>query len=166
MRRLVVAPLVLWIACEPAPPSPKPTPREQLDFKSLPVPLPARGYALETSGIGGSDLEIIDSDARTFRVIVQGPNNEHLDRTVQLDEATARRLDLLAAHAWHEVPHGDMPSATDIMQDLFIVDHDDAFHLRGYPIEAKFERDHTGRPLASDLVIEVMDLALRVRDAK
>jgi len=30
--------------------------------------------------------------------------------------------------------HGAMPDAQDLTQDLFIVDHDDAFFLRGFPI--------------------------------
>ena len=151
-------PLLLLVACETASTSSKPTtPRAKLDTHELPVPLPARGYAVQTFGIGGVyDLDIVDAETRTLRVIVHGP--EPSDRTIQLDAAKVQELDAMADRAWHETQHGKMPDAMDIVQHLYIVDHDDAFHLRGSPIESEY--GPTGRPEASKLVVAISKLAM------
>src|SRR6266545_4258368 len=146
--------LLLLAACEAARPT---TPRAKLDTHELPVPLATRGIAVMSSGMGGVyELASVDSDARTLRVIVHGP--DAVDTTLQLDAAQVRRLDDLAARAWAEIPHGPLPDAHDITEDLYIVDHDDAFHLRGYPIHERGAP--TGRPLAGELVGAILDLAL------
>jgi hypothetical protein len=161
MLRLL-APLVLLVACESAP-TRETTPRAKLDTHALPVPLPVRGYAVQSSGIGGAfETIVIDSDARTMRVVIHGARG--VDRTVALEDAELQRLEPMADAAWHEVPHGNMPDAHDITQDLFIVDHDDAFFLRGYPIQDQGGHAHTGRPRASDLVLAMYKLANPILD--
>jgi len=153
MSRLVAVLLVL-AACETARPT---TPRAKLDTHDLPIPLAARGIAARASGIGGVyELVSIDSDARTLRVIVHGP--DPVDTTITLDAAQLARLEGLAARAWSEVQHGAMLDANDIVEDLYIVDHDDAFHLRGFPLHERGAA--TGRPIAAELVGALFELAL------
>ena len=155
MTRLVAILLVLG-ACETARPT---TPRATLDTHELPVALPTRGVAVRASGIGGVyELVSLDSDARTLRVIVH--DREPVDTTITLDAAQLRRLDDLAARAWSEVQHGPMLEANDIVEDLYIVDHDDAFHLRGYPLHEPGAT--TGRPIAAELVGALFQLAVPV----
>jgi len=154
VRRLVVVLALLTNgACETAPTA---APRAALDTSALPVPLPARGIAVQTFGIGGVyDLAIVDSDARTLRVILHGPHAA--DTTTPLDAARMQRLDELAGKARAEVASGPMPEAHDVMQDLFIVDRDAGFRLRGYPIYEPGAT--TGRPFAAALVGEINNLA-------
>jgi hypothetical protein len=155
MARLVAV-LVLLGACETARPT---APRATLDTHELPVALPTRGVAVRASGIGGDyELVSLDSDARTLRVIVHG--REPADATLTLDAAQLRRLEDLATRAWSEVQHGPMLEANDIVEDLYIVDHDDAFHLRGFPIHEPGAT--TGRPIAAELVGALFQLAVPV----
>jgi len=155
MTRLVAVLLVL-AACETARPT---TPRATLDTHELPVALPTRGVAVRASGIGGDyELVSLDSDARTLRVIVHG--REPVDTTLTLDAAQLRRLEDLATRAWSEVQHGPMLDANDIVEDLYIVDHDDAFHLRGFPLHEPGAT--TGRPIAAELVGALFELAVPV----
>jgi len=148
-----LAPLVLLVACEKSPAKPK-TPRAEL---GVGFTLPVRGYAVKTSGIGGVyELVIIDADTRAMNVIVDGPQDS--DRTITLEPAQIKTLDALADKAWSEVQDGPMPQAHDILQQLYIVDHDDAFHLEASPIEAHERK--TGRPYASDLVTAIQKLAM------
>jgi len=130
-----------------------------LDTHDLPVALPARGVVVRASGIGGAyELVSLDSDARTLRVLVHG--DQPLDTTITLDAAQLRRLDDLATRAWSEVQHGRMHDANDIVEDLYILDHDDAFHLRGYPIHEPGAA--SGRPVAAELVGAMFQLAVPV----
>jgi hypothetical protein len=116
----------------------------------------ARGIAVQTFGMGGVyDLAIVDSDAHALRVILHGPHAA--DTTIALDAARVQRLDELAGKARSEVARGPMPDAHDVMQDLFIVDRDAGFRVRGYPIYEPGAT--TGRPFAAALVGEISTLA-------
>lgn len=153
MARLVAV-LLLLAACETARPT---TPRTALDTHELPIALPMRGIVVKASGIGGAyELVSLDSDARTLHVIVHG--DQPLDTTLTLEAAQLHRLDDLATRAWAEVQHGAMLEASDIVEDLYIVDHDDAFHLRGFPIHEPGAA--TGRPVAAELVGVMFELAV------
>ncbi|HUJ57999.1 MAG TPA: hypothetical protein VLX92_05890 [Kofleriaceae bacterium] len=135
-------------------------PRATLDLRDMPVPLPRHGLAVQTFAMSGySDTEVLDSD--TMRVVVDEwdpkQGHLHLDKTVTLSAADRDRLAALAERAWREVPHGKMPDVTDMRQDLYILDRDDAFYLTNSLIGD--EHGPTARPIASELVLAVKQLA-------
>jgi hypothetical protein len=137
---------------------------DALDLQGMPIPLPKHGLAVQTSGMGGYfALEVLDTDARTLRVIAESwdPEKEqqHVDETLTLDATNVKRLVDLAERAWREDPHGTMPQVTDVVQHLFIVDGDDAFTLRADMIGFEDVRESAVRPDASALVLATEKLA-------
>jgi hypothetical protein len=139
-------------------------PRNQLDMQGLPIPLPVHGLAVQTYGMGGYfDLEMLDTDAHTLRVISeswsQDKGHQRIDKSLALDAAELEKLGNLADGAWREEPKGRAPDVTDVRQDLFIVDKDDAFYLSNSLIGVTDEGERAWHPNASDLVREIETLA-------
>src|SRR5450432_85379 len=170
-------PLLALIACDsgvkakPATPPGRPhtIPRNKLDMQSLPIPLPVHGTAIQTFGMGGYfELAVLDTDARTLRVIEDSwdpqKGHQHVDKTESLDAAQVKKLSDLSDRAWHEDPHGQAPDVTDLRQDLFIVDKDDAFYLSNSMIGATDPRETAWRPNASELFVAIEALARPVLD--
>jgi hypothetical protein len=138
--------------------------RNKLDMQGLPIPLPKHGLAVQTFGMGGYfDLEVIDTDAKTIRVIAENWDREkgmlHLDKTLPLGATDLKKLVDLSDRAWREDQHGKMPQITDVAQHLFIVDGDDAFSLQADLIGLPDVGESSVRPNASALVLAVLDLA-------
>ena len=138
--------------------------RNKLDMQSLPIPLPKHGLAVQTYGMGGYfDIEVIDSDAKTIRVIAENWDPQkgqlHLDKTLPLGATDVKKLVDLSDRAWREDQHGKMPQITDVAQTLFIVDGGDAFSLHadliGLPAALG---ESAARPNASALVLAVEGL--------
>jgi len=162
-------PLIAVIACDAgvkAKPASRPhtIPRNKLDMQGLPVPLPVHGLAVQTYGMGGYfDLEVLDTDTRVLRIIADNWDPQkghlHLDKTLPLDAAQVKKLSELSDRAWRETQHGDMPDVTDVRQDLFIVDKDDAFYLSNSMIGVTDPRETGSRPNAAELVVAIEALA-------
>jgi hypothetical protein len=137
--------------------------RNKLDLEGLPIPLPKHGLAVQTFGMGDFDLEVIDTDAKTIRVIAEKWDAQkgqlHLDKTLPLGAADVKKLVDLSNRAWREDQHGKMPQLTDVAQHLFIVDGDDAFALQADLIGLPEAIESAVRPNASALVLAVEGLA-------
>lgn len=138
--------------------------RNKLDMQGLPIPLPKHGLAVQTYGMGGYfDIEVIDTDAKTIRVIAENWDREkgqlHLDKTLPLGATDLKKLVDLSDRAWREEQHGKMPQITDVAQQLFIVDGDDAFSLQADLIGLPDALESSARPDASALVLAVEGLA-------
>ena len=157
---LAIALLASFCACEAT--ASRPTPRAKLDTKDLQIPLPARGYVVQTSGFGLYDAVAVDLDARTLRVIVH--SDVQRDQTLTLEAAQLAKLEKLAERTLREVPHGPLPDAHDILQVLYIVDHDNGFFLSASPIYDVTDGKNTGRPIASEFVLAILALAKPVLD--
>jgi hypothetical protein len=132
-------------------------------MEGLPIPLPKHGLAVQTFGMGGYfDLEVIDTDAKTIRVIAENWDRDkgmlHLDKTLPLAATDVTKLVDLSDRAWREEQHGKMPQLTDVAQHLFIVDGDDAFSLQADLIGLPDEVERSVRPNASALVLAVEQL--------
>jgi len=166
MMRCATA-LVLLIACDAgvhATSRRHTVSRNTLDMQGMPIPLPKHGLAIQTYGMGGYfDLEVIDTDAKTMRVIAENWDREqglqHGDKTLPLGANELKKLADLSDRAWREDPHGTMPQVTDVSQQLFIVDGDDAFSLHADLIGFPDPTETAVRPNASALVNTVMELA-------
>jgi hypothetical protein len=162
-------PLIALIACDAgvkAKPAGRPhtISRNKLDMQGLPIPLPLHGLAVQTYGMGGYfDLEVLDTDTHALRIIADNwdeqKGHQHLDKTLLLDAAQVKQLSDLSDHAWRETQNGDMPDVTDLRQDLFIVDKDDAFYLSNSLIGATDPRETKARPNAAELVVAIQALA-------
>jgi hypothetical protein len=63
---------------------------------------------------------------------------------------------IAATAAWAETPNGEMPTATDVREDLYVFDDDEAFYLSGHPIGANGTK---GRPLAAAALNALAPLA-------
>ncbi|HKE20439.1 MAG TPA: hypothetical protein VKB80_36440 [Kofleriaceae bacterium] len=113
--------------------------------------LPRHGIVLHTFGMAGESTITIDADAGTLRTwaSLMGKPRPRV-RTRKLPAAAIARLVALATAAWIEEPTGPMAVATDIREDLYVVDGDDGFFLQGHPIDA-FHAP-TGRPAAARAV--------------
>jgi hypothetical protein len=121
--------------------------------------LPRRGIAVRVSGLGGDSEIIIDADTSTIRErrrchgltssSCQSAQKKTSDTTRTLSAAQLEKLMKLADAAWREEPTGPMSEATDIREDLIVVDNDEFFFLSGFPISV-FGGAKTGRPAASD----------------
>lgn len=177
----------LLVACETAsPPEPsKPTPAKSvaepavapmsppkpaghphaIDRESLMTPhtdralLPKHGIAVHTWGLAGDVLIVIDRDASSLRTLsnlmTEGGKQ---DKTRKLDSVQLDKLMTAAFDAWHEDETGPMPSATDIREDLIVLDGDEAFYLSGHPITTG-AGDKTGRPAAGKAMIAIYKAA-------
>jgi hypothetical protein len=133
----------------PPPPAPHGrrhgVPRAQLGTSDT---LPTHGIVVHTYGIGGESIITIDRDAKTLHSwSTSMDESKPRDRTRTLTADALAKLVEVADAAWAEDPTGPMAQATDIREDLYVVDGDDGFYLSGYPIHA-FGAP-TGRPAAS-----------------
>ena len=136
-------------ALEP-PPSrhPHAIPRSALGLPDLDLPnkeLPKHGVILKAWGLAGDSTLVVDRDAGTVREITNMMRDGHKDRTRKLAPAKLEAVMAAANAAWGETQNGDMPDATDVREDLYVFDDDEAFYLSGHPIGAYGKQ---GRPLA------------------
>jgi hypothetical protein len=137
-----------------APPAPKFTHPHAVPRKALITPntdqasLPEHGVVVHSWGLSGDSMVVLDQDASTMRVVKNLMSEKPSDKTRKLDKKRVDELMKVALAAWHEDPTGDMPSATDVREDLIVVDGDEAFHLSGYPITS-LPGETTGRPAAA-----------------
>ena len=115
--------------------------------------LPKHGIVFKSWGLGGDGTFVLDSDANTSRMISNLMGKPPTDRRRTLSPAVVKMAMTTAFTAWDEEPTGPMPSATDVREDLYILDGDEAFYLSGYPIAIGGE---SGRPRAAAL-LEVLD---------
>jgi hypothetical protein len=120
------------------------------------ITLPKHGVVIKTWGMGGDGTLILDRDAGTLRELTHWrgkPPGDHRRTitTTLLDRAMAR-----AYAAWDEEPNGEMPVATDVREDLYVLDDDEAFYLSGFPIGANGTQ---GRPAAAQAMAEIYALA-------
>jgi hypothetical protein len=107
--------------------------------------LPKHGVILKSWGLGGDSTLVVDRDAGTVRAITNLVGQGHKDRTRKLAPAKLEAVMTAANAAWGETPNGEMPDATDVREDLYVFDDDEAFYLSGHPIGAYGGK---GRPLA------------------
>ena len=110
------------------------------------VELPKHGAVLKSWGLEGDSTIILDSDAGTIHEIANLMDKKPYDRKLAITPVVVTRAMTALNAAWDEDQNGDMPSATDIREDLYILDGDDAFYVSGYPIGAY---GVTGRPAAA-----------------
>lgn len=153
------AALLVWVACDAGVGTEQPHKATRADFdKDLGTPLPLHGFAVRTFGrFDYLDLELIDLDAETMRVIADG-SSEHVDQTLALAGSDLKSLDDLSDWAWREKPvpvPQEVPHETELREYLDMADGDDAVEVSGDLIGA----GHAVRPAASELVRAVSDLA-------
>jgi hypothetical protein len=155
-----VVALLVVMACDAGTPAGNkqlPVLRSQLDLKDLPIALPVHGYVVELMGMGGYyDVEVVDQDAHTLRVVVRGwPEIYVRDTTIALAPEVEAELAKLAAQVPSEHQQGPEPDVMDAREDLFIVDHARAFYLTNTLIDW-----NVGRPIAAALVAKTRKLAV------
>jgi hypothetical protein len=160
MVRYAVVALLVCVACDAGTPvgnKKLPVLRSQLDTRDLPIALPVHGFVVELMGMGGYyDVEVVDQDAHTLRVVVRGwPEIYVRDTTVPLAPEVDAELAKLAAQVPSEHQQGREPDVMDAREDLFIVDHARAFYLTNTLIDW-----NVGRPLAAALVAKTRKLAV------
>jgi hypothetical protein len=158
MNRMVrwAAALLLWIACDAGVHTEQPHKATRSDFdKELRAPLPLHGLALRTFGnFDYLDLEVVDLDAETIRVIADSPSQQHVDQTLVLAASDLKRLDDLSDVALREKPAA-VPQEAALREYLVMADGDNVFEVSGDLIAAGY----SVRPGASGLVRAVFDLA-------
>jgi hypothetical protein len=169
MRVLLLAALSVLASCEMPPrntgggsgaaePRREPHHRHAVKTAELKTPdtaeavRPKHGAIVHTWGIATDILIVIDFDASTLRVkrdedMLEKPI--HDDRTTTLDSAKITAVKAAAFAAWHEDATGPTPQATDIREDLIVIDGDEGFYLSGYPISTSIPEEKTGRPAAA-----------------
>ena len=118
--------------------------------------LPNHGVVLKTWGLGGDSTLVLDSDDGTIREISNLMGKPPTDRRRTLQRIMINKAMFAAAAAWDEEPNGEMPRATDVREDLYVLDGDEAFYLSGYPIGANGTK---GRPLAEKALAVLFQLA-------
>jgi hypothetical protein len=116
--------------------------------------LPRRGIAVKSAGLGGDSEIIIDADASTIRERDKLMGAKPTDTTHKLSAAQLDKLMKLADAAWREEPSGPMSEATDVREDLIVIDGDELFFLRGFPITVS-GGTKTGRPAASEALLAI-----------
>jgi hypothetical protein len=120
------------------------------------VELPKHGVVLKSWGLEGDSTLILDADAGTLRERANLMDKAPFDRRRTITPALLARTMAAANAAWDEDQNGDMPSATDIREDLYVLDGDDAFYVSGYPIGAYGVK---GRPAAARAIELLVSLA-------
>jgi hypothetical protein len=160
MVRYAAVAMLVAVACDAGTPAGNkqlPVLRSQLDLKDLPIALPVHGFVVELMGMGGYyDVEVVDQDAHTLRVVVRGwPEIYVRDTTIPLASEVDAELSKLAAQVPSEQQKGPEPDVMDAREDLFIVDHSRAFYLTNTLIDW-----NVGRPLAAALVAKTRKLAV------
>jgi hypothetical protein len=98
--------------------------------------------------MGGDNLVVIDTDAKTVHYVAHTMFGDHkpTDTTRALTSAEVARFTALADEAWRENPVGTTPSVTDVGSYLAIGEDDDVFTANGTLFEAPW------RPAAGRLV--------------
>jgi len=80
------------------------------------------------------------------------------DRTRKLDAAALDGVMAAALEAWHETATGPTPVATDVREDLIVLDGDEAFYLVGHPLST-LSGEKTGRPATARALAAIYRLA-------
>jgi len=122
----------------------------------LGVALPNHGVVVKTWGLGGDSTLILDSDTNTIRELANLMGKAPTDHRRMIAPPHVVQAMNAAERAWDEDPNGDMPTATDVREDLYVIDGDEAFYLSGYPIGAYQGK---GRPAAARALEVVFALA-------
>lgn len=141
----------------PPPPAPPPKrhahsiARSSLSTSDTPTRLPLHGVVVHTWGLRGDATIVIDSDKSTIRQISNLMGTPPRDDRYEGDAKQIDQIMQLAFAAWNE-DDSEMPTATDVREDLYVLDGDEAFFLSGHPIAANGK---TGRPLAVKAVSAV-----------
>jgi hypothetical protein len=110
------------------------------------IELPKRGVVLKSWGLEGESTLILDADAGTIRQLASLMDKKPFDHRRTVTPSLVTRTMAAANAAWDEDQNGAMPSATDIREDLYVLDGDEAFYVSGYPIGAYGTQ---GRPAAA-----------------
>jgi len=135
-----------WVV-PPTPPRHKHAVRTaDLTKPDLGVELPKHGVVVKSWGLGGDSTLILDSDAKTIRELANLMGKAPTDHRRTITPSRVAQVIDVADRAWDEDPNGDMPQATDVREDLYVIDGDEAFYLSGYPIGADQGK---GRPAAA-----------------
>jgi len=121
--------------------------------------LPARGVVVHTWGLAGDTLIVVDRDARTLHLVENTIHQKDNDYTRSLAPSPFGRVIATAFDAWHETGAGPMPSATDIREDLIVLDGEEAFYLSGHPISTLVGGEPTGRPAAARAMAAIYSAA-------
>lgn len=147
-------------AFDPPPPRhPHAILRKDLATPDLRLPdgdLPKHGIVFKSWGMGGDSTLVVDHDTGRVRQIWNLVGRNHVDRTYDGDPAKLQAAMSAANAAWAETPNGDMPTATDVREDLYVFDDDEVFYLSGHPIGADGAK---GRPLAAAALAALSPLA-------
>ena len=151
------------LAPPPLPPPPPPPPpkhmhsiaRSSLPTADTPARLPLHGVAVHSWGLGGDETVVVDSDKTTVRVLSNLMGKPPRDDTYKGNAEQIEQMMKLAVAAWNE-DGSEMPTATDVREDLYVLDGDEAFFLSGHPIAANGK---TGRPAAVKAVDAVFRAA-------
>ncbi len=104
---------------------------------------------LHAWGLGGELSVMLDVDTTTLRIDRDMMGEKKTTRQRKVSPEESGRLMALGEVAWRETPSGEIERATDIREDLYVLDGDDAFYLSGYPLTSL---GHPDRPAASAVV--------------
>jgi hypothetical protein len=130
--------------------------RATLQTYDTQTPLPLHGLVVHRWDRTGDETIVIDSDVDTLRIVTNTAGKPPNDVTYnRLPKQITDLMDLAFA-AWHE-DAAAMQAATDVREDLYVLDGDEAFYVSGHPISA--EAGMTGRPAASLLMSAVYQFA-------
>lgn len=104
---------------------------------------------LQVWGLTGDSRLTLDVDATTLRLAtdIMGEGKKTRQRKASPEEMAG--LMALGEAAWRETPSGEPEGATDIREDLYVLDGDDVFYLSGRPLRSL---GHPDRPAAAAVV--------------
>jgi hypothetical protein len=108
--------------------------------------LPVHGMFIHVWGLGGESRLTLDLDTTTLRLDADLMGEGKTTRQRKISPHESGKLMALAEAAWRETPSGPVETATDIREDLYVLDGDDAFYLSGYPLRSL---GHPARPAAA-----------------
>ena len=126
-------------------------------LKGNKVKLPVHGLVLQVSGLSGESRMTLDLDATTLRLDTDVIGERKTTRQRKISPYESEKLMWFAEAAWRELPSGPVESATDIGEDLYILDGDDAFFISGSPLRSL---GHPDRPAAAALVAALVGTKL------
>ncbi|HEY6036676.1 MAG TPA: hypothetical protein VIV58_20505 [Kofleriaceae bacterium] len=127
-----------------------------LSKPDLGVDLPSHGVVVKTWGLGGDSTLILDSEAGTIRELANLMDKRPTDHRRTVTWPRISQAMAAAYAAWDEEPNGEMPIGTDVREDLYVLDGDEAFYLFGHPIGADGSK---GRPAAARALELIFALA-------
>jgi hypothetical protein len=137
------------------PPPPAPSPRRDTRARSklaAGVKLPAHGMFIHVWGLTGESRLTLDLDTTTLRLDTDMMDEGKKTRQRKVSPEESGKLMALAEAAWRETPVGPVETATDIREDLYVLDGDAAFYLSGYPLRSL---GHPDRPAAAALMAAI-----------